>query len=178
MTAAETLHRLEETATANIRTAFAATAEPDRAEVQNDHCPECQETAGRFAGRRWEEITVATLLLYPKPSVALLTPSAFRYYLPALMLRCIEAHRALDVLPDEIVGDLSPPNAKTAGRVDERSRDFSAAQVAAILAFLRVCEMREKIESGAEEALEWAPVSKPLARAIRYWTARAESARE
>jgi hypothetical protein len=179
MTVAETLRRLEETATASIRVAFADTVVPGPAEVRNDHCPECQETAGRFAGRRWEEITVDTLLLYPKPSIGLLTPGAFRYYLPALMLRCIEAHRALDVLPDAVVAAISPPRAKATSRVEEELRDFTAAQVVAILAFLRVCEMREKLESGAsEETLEWTPVDKPLARAIRYWTARAESAGE
>jgi uncharacterized protein DUF6714 len=176
MTAAATLRRLEETATASIRAAFVGTAEPSRAEMRNDHCPECRETSAYFAGQRWEEITVATLVL-AKPSVALLTPAAFRYYLPALMLRCIEARLELDVLPESVIGNISPPNAKATGFADERLRDFTAAQVTAVLAFLRVFEMREKIDSGAsEEALEFTPVHRPLARAIRYWTARAESA--
>jgi hypothetical protein len=177
MAAAATLRPLEEKATASIRAAFASIAEPSPADMQNDHCPECQETSARFAGQRWEDITVATLLLAPKPSIGLLTPAAFRYYLPALMVRCIEAPRALDVMPDAVIGKLSPPNAKATGRTGERLRDFTAPQAAAILSFLRVFEMRERIENAAsEETLESAPVRKPLARAIKYWTTRAESA--
>jgi hypothetical protein len=177
MTAAATLRHLEEEATASIRAAFASIAEPSPADMQNEHCPECKETSARFAGKRWEDITVATLLLSPKPSVGLLTPVALRYYLPALMVRRIEAPRTLDVMPDEVIGQLSPPNAKATGRTDERLRDFTAPQAAAILAFLRVFEMRERIENAAsEETLEWAAGSKPLVRAIKYWTVRAESA--
>jgi hypothetical protein len=177
MTAATTLRHLEKEATASIRAAFASTTEPSPAHVQNHHCPECQETSARFAGKRWEDITVATLLLAPKPSISLLTPAAYRYYLPALMVCCIEAPGPLDGRPDELIGCLSRPNAEATAGIDERLRDFTASQVAAILSFLHVCEMREKIEnSPSEEALEWATVRKPLARAIRYWTARAESA--
>jgi hypothetical protein len=73
-----------------------------------------------------------------------------------------------------VLGQLSPPNAKSTG---ERLRDFTAPQAAAILAFLRVFEMRERIENAAsEETLEWAAIPKPLTRAIKYWTARAEPA--
>jgi hypothetical protein len=176
MIAAATLRRLEEEATASIRAAFAA-IRPDPAEVRNEHCPECLETSARFAGERWEDITVATLLRAPRPSVSLLTPAAFRYYLPALMLGCIEAPLELDVMPDEVIGSLSPPNARATGWMDERLRDFTPAQAAAILSFLLVFEMREKIENApSEETLEWAPVRKPLARAIRFWIARAEPA--
>jgi hypothetical protein len=177
MAAVATLRRLEEEATATIRAAFASSREPSPAEMQNDHCPECRETSARFAGQRWKDITVATLLRAPRPSVSLLTSAAFRYYLPALMLGCIEGPLELDVMPDEVIGNLSPPNAKATGSVDQRLRDFTAAQAAAILSFLRVFEMREKIENApSEETLEWATVRKPLARAIRFWIARAESA--
>jgi hypothetical protein len=80
-------------------------------------------------------------------------------------------------MPDEVIGQVSPPNAKATGRTGERLRDFTAPQAAAILSFLRVFEMRERIENAAsEETLESAPVRKPLARAIKYWTTRAESA--
>ncbi len=65
MTAATTLRHMEEEAAANIRAAFASSAEPSPADVQNNHCPECQETSARFAGKRWEDITAATLLPAP-----------------------------------------------------------------------------------------------------------------
>jgi hypothetical protein len=176
MVAAATLRHLEEQATASIRAAFARIDVPGPEEVRNDHCPECQETAARFACMRWEEVTVATLLLAPKPSISLLTPAAFRYYLPALMLCCLEAPMELDVLPDAVIGNLSPPNGKATGLTGERLRDFTSAQGVAILAFLRVFELRQKMDSAASaDALDLAQVRKPLARAITYWTTRAES---
>lgn len=176
MAAAATLRRLEDEATASIRGAFASAPQPAPVDVQNDHCPECQATAACFAGKRWQDVTVATLL-DPRPSPALLTPAAFRYYLPAFMIGCIEAPRALDVIPNDVIGQLAPPNAKTTGRTGDCLHDITVPQAAAILSFLRIFEMRERIENAAsEETLEWAHVSRPLARAIAYWTARAASA--
>jgi hypothetical protein len=174
MAAAETLRRLEDEAKAHIRAAFASSDEPCPSEVENNHCPECQETAALFAGRRWDQVSVATLL-NPRPSISLLTSSAFRYYVPALMLACIEAPRELDVVPDSLIGNLSPPNAKATSGTAERL-NFTTAQAGAILAFLRVFELRQRIDSNLpEDALQAAPVTRPLARAIRYWTARAGS---
>lgn len=85
------------------------------------------------------------------------------------------AVRELDVIPDSLIGILSPPNEKATGRTAERLH-FNTAQAGAILAFLRVLEVRERIDSGLpDDALEFAPVTRPLARAIRYWTDRAIS---
>ncbi|HEY4016865.1 MAG TPA: DUF6714 family protein [Polyangiaceae bacterium] len=166
------LRQLEEHATASILAAFASTEVPDPADVRNDHCPECRETAETFSGEPWDAITMEKLVA-SRPSPCLLTAAAFRYYLPALMLRCIEAPVVLDVLPDELIGTLSPAGGNPDGASAERWREFTASQVAAILAFLRVFEMRQRMESGAsEDLLDVARVTKPLARAIRYWTSR------
>jgi hypothetical protein len=170
----EALRRLEDEAKANIRAAFASSEEPSPSKVENNHCPECQETAALFAGRRWDEVSVASLL-NPRPSISLLTPAAFRYYVPALMLACIEAPRELDVVPDSLIGSLSPPNAKATGHTAERL-SFTRTQAGAVLAFLRVFELRQRIDSGqAEDTLQRTLVTRPLARAIRYWTARSVS---
>jgi hypothetical protein len=161
MGVAETLRRLEDEARANIRTAFASSEEPSPSQVENNHCPECQETAARFAGRPWDQISVATLL-NPRPSIGLLTPAAFKYHVPALMLACIEAPHELDVLPDSLIASLSPPDAMATGDAAERL-NFTAAQSGAIVAFLRVFELRQRIDSGlAEDTLELAPVTRPL----------------
>lgn len=176
MGAAEALLRLEGEAKASIRTAFASSEDPSPSEIEDNHCPECRETAMRFAGRPWDQISVATLL-NPRPEISLLTPAAFRYYVPALMLACIEAPRELDVVPDSLIANLSPPNAKATGDTAERL-NFTPDQARAIVAFLRVFELRQRLESGLpEDMLEFAPVTRPLARAIRYWTARARIVR-
>ncbi len=64
--------------------------------MRNDHCSECQETVGRFMGKRWPEVSVSDLSGNPGPS--LLTAPGFRYYLPVMMLRSVEARSELDCL--------------------------------------------------------------------------------
>ncbi len=178
MDATATLRHLEEEATARIRAAFASTEAPPCSEFENHCCPECEEIAARFAGLRWEEITVATLRSPLNPPIALLAPAAFRYCLPALMLGCIEAPMELDCLPQEVIGWLSPPNGKATAQDGERLSGLTGARADAILAFLRVFELREKMDSGLpDETVEYAPVPRPLERAIRYWTMQVGPAR-
>src|SRR5688572_5049835 len=98
---------LRKAAIAEIEAAFPVDPVPPVDAVTNDHCPECTEIAGRFFGKQWSQIMVSDLSGNPGPS--LLTPAAFRYYLPAMMLRSMESPRELDCLPAALVGALSPP---------------------------------------------------------------------
>jgi hypothetical protein len=143
--------------------------------MRNDHCPECAETNAIFAGKRWEEIVVADLA--GNPAVSLLTAAGFRYYLPALMLRCVEAPEEGDCLPAGMIGMLSPPNGKPSARLAELLGGFDQAQVAAVRAFLDVFEAREKMNRYPPEAFDFAPASKELSRAIAYWSDHIEKLR-
>jgi hypothetical protein len=151
--------------------AFPVTAPPSQEEMRNNHCPECRDTVAIFLGKRWPEITVADLRGNPAPS--LLTASGFRYYLPAMMLRSIEAGEDLDCFPDSVVGMLSPAR----GHLDEFDRErlegFGRQQIGAICSFLEFCATRERAEwtaSGlADDVLEGMPLHRQLARAIEYW---------
>ncbi len=164
------LDKLVREAVAAIHAAFPDAPPPSPAEMHGDHCPECIATNAVFAGRRWQEITVADLAR--NLPVSLLTPAAFRYYLPALMLRSVEAPGLLDCVPEGVVGSLSPPNGKPSEDMAAVYATFDEAQIRAIVAFLRVFEAREKLDGYPPEAFEWAPVSRSLARAIDYWSGR------
>jgi hypothetical protein len=164
------LRQLERGAQAAIRAAFPDEDPPPSEELENPHCPECSEVAARFSGKRWVDMTVADLA--GNPPVTLLTASAFRYYLPALMLRCVEAPGALDCLPEAVMSMLSPPNGKPGAILAELRQRLDEAQRIAVCAFLAVLEAREKMDRYPPEAFESAPASKPLARAISYWSRR------
>ncbi|HZH14959.1 MAG TPA: DUF6714 family protein [Archangium sp.] len=157
-----------------IREAFPAGEPPADQAMRNDHCSECQETVGRFAGKRWPEISVADLSGNPGPS--LLTAAGFRYYLPAMMLRSMEARRDLDCFPESVIGELSPPGGKPSAHGKDRLSDFSTQQIQAILAFLMFLEASEKVDGAGtdwpEEAIASVPTSRPLARALQYWRGR------
>jgi hypothetical protein len=152
-----------------IEAAFPAVPSPRPEDVQSDHCPECTETAARFAGRTWPEIKASDLAGNPSPS--LLTPRAFHYYLPALMLQCLKARRELDCLPMSLVSALSPAGGKPSAHVRAKLSGFTADQVGAILSFLRHFEATEM-----EEGLEDRSRRRVLARALRYWSALAGEA--
>jgi hypothetical protein len=166
------LEQIKRDAVDLISAAFPVGDPPSFAEMQNDHCPECEETVARFMGRRWPDISVEDLAGNPGPS--LLTPSGFRYYLPAMMVRSLEVERELGILPDSVVGMLSPAGGKLSEYHVPRLTGFTPEQVQAILAFLRCRDVSEKIQcSKPDWEDEWVLAiptgDKVLGRAIEYW---------
>ena len=175
MVEATHLRELERTALTVIRAAFPIAEPPSSAEMQNDHCPECREVSAVFVGKRWDAITASDLA--GNLSVCLLPAPGLRYYLPALMLRCVEAPEQLDCVPDSVIATLSPPNNKPDAQLASLLASVNQAQVAAVLAFLRVFEARYKIDRFPPEAFEYVPASKVMVRAIAFWTERLSTAR-
>jgi len=169
--------RLRTLAEGKIRTAFPLTPPPSTAEMRNDHCPECRETVARFAGKAWPALQVDDLRGNPAPS--LLTPSGFRYYLPAMMLCSMQAPIELDCFPDSVISMLSPPRGRSTGAHADYIAGFTVEQAGAILAFLRFLEQleREDWEAGslAPESLLTMSTFKVLARALEYWAQRAQT---
>lgn len=165
MTATDRLTAMGRALVERIHDVFPANGAPTPEEMRNHHCPECEDVSALFAGRRWPEITAVDLV--GNPGVGLLRPLPRRYYLPALMVRCVEAPRGLDCLPDATIALLSPPVADTLEPIT-----FTQTQRAAIIEFLRVCELRERLDTPEpmpEEALAYVPLSRPLERALAFW---------
>ena len=146
-----------------IEAAFPVEPLPTSEQIRNDHCQECRELAARFSVRPWTELTVADLSGNPSPS--LLTAAAFRYYLPAMMLRSIEGRRELDCLPRSLVSELSPAGGKPSEKGRDRLTGFTDGQVLAILAFLRHFEASE-----SADLLDDKSGRRVIARAIKYWS--------
>jgi len=124
----ETIRQIEE--------AFADVAYPGREALFNDHCCECADVSASYAGRRWTEIALADVLAGRETSF--LSPAAWRYYLPALMIWCMRAPEAVDVIQDNLVYQLEPRD-DTRGVPEwfhERARGFSREQRLAIVAYL------------------------------------------
>lgn len=136
---------------------------PAEDQIRNDHSPECREIATRFSVREWPGLTAADLLGNPSPS--LLTPTAFRYYLPAMMVRSMERRRELDCFPRSLVSGLAPAGGKPSEHSRPELTGFTHGQVLAILAFLRYFEASE-----SEDSLPNESARRVVARAIKYWS--------
>lgn len=167
------LEQLAAEALAAIRSAFPVDDPPTRSEIGNDHCEECFEVNGILAGKRWDVVTTADLRRV-HDGLPLLSEAGFRYYLPAVMLGCITAPEALDVMPDSFLSALSPPNGRPDDALACVSGRLDAPQVRAVIAFLTLCDARQKAEKvGADaidaEALDSVRSSRVVERAIAYW---------
>ena len=145
-----------------ITAAFASSERPAPDALRNDHCCECAETSDAYGGRPWTEISLQDILRGRE--TALLSATAWRYYLPAMMIWCIRAPDAVDVIQDNLVYQLEPP---VEGRgvpewFAERAAGFSDAQRAAIAAYLDWSRQREEAQ--------WAPGTSPATCTTRWNT--------
>ena len=150
-----------------INRAFSDTPKPKPEALFNHHCCECIEVSAAYAGKQWMDISLEDVLAGRE--TALLTAAAWRYYLPALMIWCIRAPDAVDVIQDNLVYQLEPP---AQGRgvpewFEERAIGFSEEQRAAIVAYLHWYREREETHwDGAEPP-------RHVYNALAYWALKA-----
>ena len=127
---------------AAIAAAWGDALPPFHDELVRCSCPECVAIAAHLRGRRWQDIDCAELYRACGSGVlALTSPVAFRYLLPALLLGALAERdprlpprRRLE-LPPSILDALRPSEGWR-----ERIDGLGAAKLSAILAFLRLCD--------------------------------------
>ena len=64
-------------------------------------CTECRQIARFFQGKSCDQLAVEDLRRH-HTALALFTPEAFQYFLPAFMLASLDSHEKGDVIPDAI----------------------------------------------------------------------------
>jgi hypothetical protein len=130
-----------------------------------------RQSARAFAGKRWTEVTSDMVRVHSQ-ALPLLTPSAFRHYLPAYIMATIDAPDS-EALRDFVVFNLAPPRRPTGRNADffqARAGQFSTAEREAIRSFLELMDERRSAEwrsQGAE------PPESPIRAAIDYWASGA-----
>jgi hypothetical protein len=136
-----------------LKGAFAAAPRPRELEIAPHDCHECREVCGALAPHAFDAVPDERLDAVGS-AIPLLSGAALRYYLPAYLLRVARdpLYPHLDYLLDYLA----------AADVDERYLEFSAAERAAVRAFIDWF-------GATDEAPEW---TEPLARARTAWSAR------
>jgi hypothetical protein len=152
-----------------VRNAFPVEPVPGADALLNPHCDECVETSEAFGGRPWPDITLDNLLAGRE--TALLTPTAWRYYLPAVISWCVREPEAVDVIQDNLVYQLEPPEPTDKASLqewfDERKEGFTSDQRRAIVTYLHWYRVRQEAEYAE---LDMEPPTH-VYRALDYWGA-------
>ena len=92
-----------------ICAAFACLSEPDRAKlvVTTKGDWEGDRVMEDFGGKHWREVPLGVLVRH-YDACHLMRPEAYRFYLPAYMLACVENYVEADLIPDFVVSSLVP----------------------------------------------------------------------
>ena len=149
-----------------VEAAFTGVAKPPHEALMNHHCCECLETSEAIAGAAWQAVTLEQLLAGRE--TALLTIEAWRYYLPAVIAWSVRDPKAVDVIADNLVHQLTPPgeDGALAEWFEPRARGFTPDQRAAIVAFL--------LWYAEREAADWSRIGAAppgrADRALAHWS--------
>jgi hypothetical protein len=125
-----------------VETAFSSVPYPGDEDLIDAHCPECEDFARHFRGKRWRDFKDDPLALIGidyQEAFAFFTPRAFRFYLPLGILAVVDFYDKADLLPQTLVLHLSPSRGDPYWH-ESRLSLLSPAQlrvVAAFLGFLR-----------------------------------------
>jgi hypothetical protein len=150
---------------AAIADAFAAVPPPGPAALvsgDRDYDPEYRHVAEAFEGKHWRELSPAFIREH-RDALPLLTPAAFRFFLPAYLLACLDGAHDLDTAPLSVAASLSPPEPRDGAASDafvRRSLPFTPVEASAICAYLTVAAANADVSEAS------------LARALRYWRSR------
>jgi len=117
------------------RKAFADVSRPHNDDIAHHaDCLECDEIRAYLRGKNWEDLSFPELR--GCQALALLTPAAFRYYLPGYMLATLSDWSEADMIPMGIVEGTK-----------RNRRIFTRPQLEAIAAYVS--------ELGKKGPLEW-----------------------
>jgi hypothetical protein len=146
-----------------ITAAFADVAYPGPEALFNHHCCECAEVSSRYVYKRWTDIALEDILAGRE--TALLSPAAWRYYLPAVMVWCVRAPDAVDVIQDNLVFQLEPPDEQRGVPewFSQRATGFTGEQRSAIAAYLNWYRERDAARYVAGEP------PRHVYNALAYW---------
>ncbi len=105
------------------------------------HCDECEEIALLLRNKKWQEWKNNPVELIRPPSdqgiPALLTPEAFQYYLPLILLASLTQYEKANLLPGNLITIFAPAKENLKNYQTERIKLLTKDQLACVLTCLR-----------------------------------------
>lgn len=163
---------------AHVTEAFASITYPGDDSIGYDstgYDPESAEIALDLRGKPWAELSKFDILRR-KDSLALLTPEAFMFYLPAYLVNCAKYPFEVDTATTSLRGSLTPPSSKASERTSayfrSRTQSFSQEQCRVIVEYLDLAAEIQR-DDWATLGME-SPEMPDIERALAWWRRRAE----
>jgi hypothetical protein len=129
-----------------IEDAFKEVPYPGDSHIVGHECTECWETQQRFRRKHWNELSVDKLFGH-SGALALLTPEAFQFYLPAYLIACANDPRGADFILNEVLCMFaSPEHSRLIEYHNARIESLTESQKDAARAF--VIYIQNRFEEG------------------------------
>ena len=147
------IHRMS---TQNLRNkilaAFDAVPRPGKRNITSHKCEECYELRDTFGSLQWDQIPAA-VVDENFGQLPLFTPKAYKYFLPAYLLRCLESLDPESMVCEFVIYSLTPePVADEMKQwVAERRKLFDQKQQEAIVEFLELIRSSEEFKEFHED---------------------------
>jgi hypothetical protein len=122
--------------------AFSKTPYPGDEALTECSCPECRWEVQGFVGKRWSRITLADFV-DEEARIPALSPAAFHYFLPGLMLLVLDHLAEAEFLQSWIIDRFTCPDYRVERqlpRVNNTLRRLTARQREVVVAFIRDIE--------------------------------------
>ncbi len=151
-----------------VHAAFGDTSYPENNLVQSGTNPnyvgEEISIIKHFTGKRWQEITLESLIAN-RDCISWFTVEAYRYYLPAYMIAVITHFHEVDVLSNNTLYHLTPPDEHETWKTEfiTTSKGFTQAQKSVIQNFIALYARL------SPETLAYDP-GRHLQRAAEFWS--------
>ena len=158
-----------------ILEAFEATPYPGDEHIvinQSGNDSEYRDILSAINSKAWQDVSVEMVRNHAAEALIFLTPTAFRYYLPAYMIGCVEAYYDVDIALDSVLFNLTPPKERSGWEWDffwVRVQQFNEHEKKAITLFLELMKQYE-IDDWASAGLE--PPENRVTSALNFWIMR------
>jgi hypothetical protein len=136
-----------------ILIAFASSDRPTRRQIALHKCEECQELRELFGGLTWDSVPMEVIdSNFDK--LPLFSAKAYRYFLPAYILRCLDEFDWANTVCEYTIYSLSPSALSEENRdwYSEKQRYFSDDQKRAVASFLRLVRDSDSFLTFHEDA--------------------------
>ena len=150
-----------------IMDAFSSTPHPGMQNTTEHSCGECDELRNTFGPMEWEAIP-QDIIDDNFGQLSLFTPEAYRYFLPAYLLRCLDNFDPDNMVCEFVIYSLTPDNNENGKQwAAERHDLLDQKQKDAMVAFLKHVLAAESFKDFHTEAADGLR---------RCWVAREENA--